>query len=220
MLPRQGGVPMAYRILVPLSLLLLCAQGPVAAIETIPTEVPAYTADGCTMVPFRALLEWMGAQVSWDEGSQRVDARRGDTAVVLWVGKKEAQVNGHPHGMDIAPVLKADHVFIPLRFVAESLGAAVEWDAANWTVTVRDNGRVGQLSVSRTAPESASSGGSTGGSGTQASAGGDTIVYITNSGTKYHCAGCRSLRRSSIPISLAEAKRRGYTPCKICNPPQ
>ena len=44
-------------------------------------------------------------------------------------------------------------------------------------------------------------------------------VYITKSGTKYHRAGCRFLSQSAIPITLAEAKRRGYAPCSTCNPP-
>jgi len=47
----------------------------------------------------------------------------------------------------------------------------------------------------------------------------EIIVYITKTGKKYHRLGCRYLRKSCIPISLAEAKRRGYTPCKVCKPP-
>jgi len=43
-------------------------------------------------------------------------------------------------------------------------------------------------------------------------------VYITRTGAKYHRAGCRYLSRSCIPISLSEAKRRGYTPCSVCRP--
>jgi hypothetical protein len=42
------------------------------------------------------------------------------------------------------------------------------------------------------------------------------IVYITKSGKKYHSAGCSYLAKSSIPISLADAKNRGYTPCSKC----
>lgn len=45
-------------------------------------------------------------------------------------------------------------------------------------------------------------------------------VYITNTGTKYHRANCRYLRKSKIPISLEEAKAEGYTPCKVCKPPR
>jgi micrococcal nuclease len=46
------------------------------------------------------------------------------------------------------------------------------------------------------------------------------IVYITRTGNKYHRLGCRYLRKSCIPISLEEAKARGYTPCSVCNPPR
>jgi hypothetical protein len=45
------------------------------------------------------------------------------------------------------------------------------------------------------------------------------IVYITNSGKKYHNAGCSYLR-SSNEITLENAKARGYTPCSRCRPPE
>ena len=45
------------------------------------------------------------------------------------------------------------------------------------------------------------------------------IVYITETGTKYHLSGCQYLSQSKIAIRLSEAKRRGYTPCSVCNPP-
>ncbi|NLH40116.1 MAG: thermonuclease family protein [Elusimicrobia bacterium] len=47
----------------------------------------------------------------------------------------------------------------------------------------------------------------------------EIIVYITRTGTKYHRVGCQYLRKSVIPISLKEAKNRGYLPCSRCNPP-
>lgn len=47
---------------------------------------------------------------------------------------------------------------------------------------------------------------------------GDTIVHITKTGEKYHSDGCSYLK-SDIPISLADAVGRGYTPCSRCNPP-
>lgn len=48
----------------------------------------------------------------------------------------------------------------------------------------------------------------------------DTIVYITKTGKKYHTSGCSSLRKSKIPITLAEAKAKGHTPCSKCHPPR
>jgi len=47
----------------------------------------------------------------------------------------------------------------------------------------------------------------------------EKIVYVTKTGKKYHRLGCHYLSKSCIPISLTEAKRRGYTPCKVCKPP-
>ncbi len=46
------------------------------------------------------------------------------------------------------------------------------------------------------------------------------IVYITRTGTKYHRAGCHHLRHSHIPLTLAEAKERGYSACSACRPPE
>lgn len=48
---------------------------------------------------------------------------------------------------------------------------------------------------------------------------GSTIVYVTKTGAKYHQAGCSSLRRSAIPMKLAEAAQR-YGPCLNCKPPR
>jgi len=46
----------------------------------------------------------------------------------------------------------------------------------------------------------------------------DPIVYITDTGTKYHRDRCRYLSESKVAIKLSEAIRRGYTPCSVCKP--
>lgn len=48
---------------------------------------------------------------------------------------------------------------------------------------------------------------------------GDTIVYVTATGTKYHRGSCGYLR-SRYEITLREAVRSGYTPCSRCSPPR
>jgi len=42
--------------------------------------------------------------------------------------------------------------------------------------------------------------------------GGGPTVYITATGSKYHRAGCRYLRKSAYPISKADARASGYSP--------
>jgi len=45
-------------------------------------------------------------------------------------------------------------------------------------------------------------------------------VYVTRTGKRYHRDGCRYLASSRIPMSLKDAQAKGYTPCKVCHPPQ
>ena len=44
----------------------------------------------------------------------------------------------------------------------------------------------------------------------------EDVVYITNTGSKYHNYGCRHLK-SVIEITLSQAKARGYAPCGTCH---
>ncbi|WP_287492717.1 DUF4236 domain-containing protein [Sellimonas sp.] len=47
----------------------------------------------------------------------------------------------------------------------------------------------------------------------------DPIVYITNTGSKYHRSSCRTLKKSKIEKHLSEVQG-SYEPCGICHPPQ
>lgn len=48
----------------------------------------------------------------------------------------------------------------------------------------------------------------------------DTKVWITKSGSKYHRAGCRYLKKSRIEITLEAAKAKHLQPCSVCKPPK
>jgi len=47
-----------------------------------------------------------------------------------------------------------------------------------------------------------------------------TIVYVTRTGIRYHLGSCWYLHSSKIPIEINESKAQGYTPCKVCKPPE
>lgn len=44
-------------------------------------------------------------------------------------------------------------------------------------------------------------------------------VVVTPRGKKYHEPTCRTVRGSYKSLTVAQARKRGYTPCKVCNPP-
>lgn len=43
-------------------------------------------------------------------------------------------------------------------------------------------------------------------------------VFRTKHGERYHRPSCHHVRGKAIPLSLAEAKEMGLTPCGTCNP--
>lgn len=46
----------------------------------------------------------------------------------------------------------------------------------------------------------------------------EDVVYITDTGTKYHAEGCQYLSQSCKEIDRQEAEDKGYSPCSRCNP--
>lgn len=42
------------------------------------------------------------------------------------------------------------------------------------------------------------------------------IVYITDTGNKYHKNSCKYLKKSKNEITLNDAIKKGYTPCSKC----
>ncbi len=59
-----------------------------------------------------------------------------ENEIVLTIGEKKAKVFGKAKTNDVAPKIVADRAMLPARFVAESLGAKVEWDEEKKLVTV------------------------------------------------------------------------------------
>jgi hypothetical protein len=54
----------------------------------------------------------------------------------MTLGEKSFTVNNEMRVMDVAPFFDGDFTYVPIRFVAENLGAAVDWDAGSSTATI------------------------------------------------------------------------------------
>ncbi len=99
------------------------------------------TVEGRVMVPLRGVLERLGASVEWNADDRSLVATRGDRDVYLPVGSRLAQVEGRPVRLDAPAILVGGSILVPLRFIAESLGAAVKWDYRTQTVHVSTTSR-------------------------------------------------------------------------------
>lgn len=89
-----------------------------------------------TFLPIRLIAETLGAAVAWDGAEQAVTIVDSDTTIVIYIGQAFATVNGEPVQLDAPAFIANDRTYLPVRFVAETLGAAVTWDAAAKTVTI------------------------------------------------------------------------------------
>ncbi|NLX90404.1 MAG: hypothetical protein GXZ07_02240 [Firmicutes bacterium] len=65
--------------------------------------------------------------------------------IVLHVGKTAYYVDNQRRVMDTVPIIRENRTFLPIRYVAEPLGAALTWDAAQQKVTITFKGKVIEL---------------------------------------------------------------------------
>jgi hypothetical protein len=92
--------------------------------------------DGRTMLPLRSVFESLEADVTWDQDTQTVTAIKNGETITLTINSKQAAVNGRKTLLDVAPQLMNDSTYIPVRFVGEALGAAVNWNEERMTVEI------------------------------------------------------------------------------------
>ena len=92
--------------------------------------------EGRTLVPVRGVLEKLGAYVQYDAAARTVTALKGDLNIRLPIGGREATVNQRPVSLDVPAQVVNGSTLVPLRFVAESLGANVDYNAAANAVAI------------------------------------------------------------------------------------
>ncbi|WP_153726170.1 exo-beta-N-acetylmuramidase NamZ domain-containing protein [Heliorestis convoluta] len=88
------------------------------------------------MVPVRFIVEALGAQVQWHGPTQKVTITKGNRNSQFTIGSNIAYVNGTRMVYDTHPVIRHDRTMVPTRYVAESMGATVEWIEETRTVLI------------------------------------------------------------------------------------
>lgn len=88
-----------------------------------------------TLVPVRFISEALGAEVDWKASTRQVVIKDG-ADIVLTVGSSKVQVNGLDKTLDCPAVIVNSRTFVPLRFVSETLGAKVDYEAKTKQITI------------------------------------------------------------------------------------
>lgn len=111
------------------------------------TDAEPRIVDSRTFIPFRAVFNALGFadnDITFDGATRTVSAKKGDTVISLVIGEKKlTRTVGSKTDVivtDVAAFIDPalGRTYVPVRFVAESLGCNVGWDADDRTVLIDD----------------------------------------------------------------------------------
>jgi len=122
-------------------------QSPGESTKTpIRLDVPPTIINGRTVVPLRFLAETFGAQVEWFAKEEEIQMRYDDMLIHLWLHRHYGRTydaliekpNQPPEkiALETPPCLLQGRTMVPLRFIGETFGATLDWDASTQTITL------------------------------------------------------------------------------------
>jgi len=107
---------------------------------TFPDAKPFIDENSRTMIPVRFATEQLGATVSWNGTTQTATIAKNGIAVDVTIGSPDLKVTKagktETVKMDTAAVLKDSRTYVPIRYVAEALGAYVDYSGYYNTVGI------------------------------------------------------------------------------------
>ena len=109
---------------------------------SLPDAQPFIDENGRTQVPVRFVSEALGADVGWDGNTKTVTVEQARNKISLVVGKSEYTVNSKKMEMDTSVIIVEDRTFVPARYVAEALGAEVDWDSKTKTAIINSKNNI------------------------------------------------------------------------------
>jgi hypothetical protein len=104
--------------------------------QPIDLQMAPVIKNGTTLVPLRFVAETFGITPLWDGVFQIIDLPLGTRTVRLQIGQRFAAVDGKRVSLDVAPVIVGGVTMVPLRFIADTLGADTQWEAATRTIII------------------------------------------------------------------------------------
>ncbi len=105
--------------------------------KTTTLEQGAVIKNGRTMVPLRFITDAMGATLAWDAATKTANITLADNKIALTIDNAVAKVNDYDVALDAPATIINGKTVVPVRFVAESMGATTAWDATLKKVTVQ-----------------------------------------------------------------------------------
>lgn len=104
--------------------------------ERIQFEAEPFVERGSVLVPFRPIFTKLGLSMEWDASARKVIGKKPGLTIELQIGAETAWVNGHSYQLSVAPVLRNNQTFVPLRFISEHAAREVNWNEAKQVIYI------------------------------------------------------------------------------------
>ncbi|MCD7855463.1 MAG: copper amine oxidase N-terminal domain-containing protein [Clostridiales bacterium] len=90
------------------------------------------------MVPIRTTAEALGLTVDWDKDTETATFTSADGSRVIkhTMRSNIIYVNGTPSSFDTSSIVVSNRILVPIRMLAEAMGADVSWDNPSRTVII------------------------------------------------------------------------------------
>jgi hypothetical protein len=107
--------------------------------ESVTMDAAPYIANSRTMVPIRYVANACGISeedITWNDSTKTATINGLNTVVTIKMGSNTIQTSNGTITMDTVAVNNNGRIYVPLRFIANALGANVAWDASTKTITL------------------------------------------------------------------------------------
>lgn len=120
--------------------------------KNVKFDVPPVIKGGRTLIPVRAVMNALGADVTWDAETRTVTIAKdvvtaatdgiteesSKVVIKLQIDSNIAYINEQEVTLDVPAGLENGRTIVPLRFISEAFGSKVDWDGESSTVVIED----------------------------------------------------------------------------------
>ncbi len=112
------------------------------SLVSFPEAQPYIDNTNTLQIPLRVLVEKLGYKVEWsmEQARVKVTLTNNNKTIALQTGDRKALVNKKVVSMDAPAQFIQGSVYLPLRFVSETFGYRVQWDADNRIAIINEDG--------------------------------------------------------------------------------
>lgn len=109
--------------------------------QSIALDATPFIKSGRTLVPLRFIGEIFGADIEWEGKSQKIHFQLSALECDFWIGNTNVLKKIGPNfskkfNIDVAPLIKNNRTFVPVRVITDLFGGEVLYDLKTKTITI------------------------------------------------------------------------------------